>query len=120
MSTECLKDGSFGETYCAGNPRFDGNLTLSLNVDGDLAFGDITISPLPRIPIKNGKVTNGHLSLAGETSFSRQIDVGYESWDSMLSGPTGMVGDLVLRFFPATGSNGSARYKMTLVDVTRQ
>ena len=57
----------------------------------------------------------------GVHDFFGNLSIAIESWDSMLSGATGMTGDFALRLYPTSGSpGGQALYRLNLVGMTRQ
>jgi hypothetical protein len=57
----------------------------------------------------------------GVYDFGGNLTMALESWDSVLSGASGMTGDFAMRFYATAGSpGGQALYKVNLVNITRR
>jgi hypothetical protein len=112
-SSACLPDGPFG-SFCGTSPELNDSLVLTLTQAGSALTGTINLGGI--ISNASGSVEGLRLSLAG-TGEAQGIRYSFENWNSAVSGST-MLGTFVVRL-TRSGVNGSVRYQVMLVDVSR-
>lgn len=118
-STSCVDEGVLSG-FCGGAASVGDSLVLVLNQSGSGVTGSInwggTIVPA------SGTAQADRLTITGRGPFTpgaNGIQIGFEDWDTTLSGPT-LAGTFTLRLFPtASGVSGGAKLTMSLVGVSR-
>jgi hypothetical protein len=124
----CSADGVFGASTCKDFPKLSDvtsppitTVRLTLVQTGDSVSGDMDFASAWKLDVR-GSIRNGRLSFSSNGSIPTQgLTFAVEGWDSGLSGTNGMSGDFTMRFWVTSGApSGSARYKVNLVNVTKQ
>ena len=126
QSTSCTATGVFGSDFCNRYKELKDlpispaltSIRLVLTQTGDTVTGTANFPGTMEV---RGTARLGRLSLVGVYDFSGNLSMAIESWDSVLSGATGMTGDFAMRLYATSGSpGGQALYKVNLVGVTRR
>jgi len=123
MSSSCMREGAFGETFCNSYPTVNGEIGFTLTQNGDTVTGHIDLGG-NIAPITSGRVTGGRLSIVaqGPAPGPPPSTAIYESWDSAvdLVNTNRMTGAFTIRVFATAGSpSGSAQYRVTFDRVFR-
>jgi hypothetical protein len=127
-STSCEADGNFGPSFCIQYPKISDvttpkitNIRFTITETGGIVRGDMDFNGAWRIQEVRGNVAGGRMSISGSGTIPAQgLTFAIESWDSVLSGATGMTGDFTWRVYATAGSpSGSSRYKVRLVNLTK-
>ena len=126
QSTSCAATGVFGSDFCNRYKELKDlpispaltSIRLVLTQTGDTVTGTANFPGTMEV---RGAVRSGRLSLVGVYDFPGNLSMAIESWDSVLSGATGMTGDFAMRLYATSGSpGGQALYKVNLVNVIRR
>jgi hypothetical protein len=118
----------FGSEQCKQYPKLSDatippitTVRLTLTQSGDSVTGDMDLAGAWKLDVR-GTIRNGRLSFSSNGTIPQQgLSFAIEGWDSGLTGTNGMSGDFTMRFWVTSGApSGSARYKVNLVNVTKQ